>query len=138
VLSVVLHAPRGPFYSPKGPRSCWSSIWKALVALCPWVHRTVRYTPDSEQCNSYKILDWLVSCSRGYQTIRWGAPDCSILHLTQGHISLSIVSTKNNLQSARIIPLFLQDCRVCILFLQLSICFSLTLSSYSQLYVSSK
>jgi hypothetical protein len=27
-------------YSPKGPRSHCSSIWKALVAFCPWVHRT--------------------------------------------------------------------------------------------------
>jgi hypothetical protein len=39
MLGVVLHAPRGPFYSPKGPKSRWSSIWKALVAFCPWVHR---------------------------------------------------------------------------------------------------
>jgi hypothetical protein len=48
-LGVELHAPRGPFYSPKGARSRWSSIWKALVTLCPRVHRTVRCTPDSEQ-----------------------------------------------------------------------------------------
>jgi hypothetical protein len=49
LLGVELHAPRGPFYSPKGPRSLWSSIWKALVAFCPWVHRTVWCTLDSEQ-----------------------------------------------------------------------------------------
>jgi hypothetical protein len=28
----MLHAPRGPFYSPKRPRCRWSLIWKALVA----------------------------------------------------------------------------------------------------------
>jgi hypothetical protein len=49
LLGVELHAPRGPFYSPKGPRSLWSSIWKALVAFCSWVHRTVWCTLDSEQ-----------------------------------------------------------------------------------------
>jgi hypothetical protein len=27
MLGVVLHVPRGPFYSPKRPRSRWSSIW---------------------------------------------------------------------------------------------------------------
>jgi hypothetical protein len=30
-----------PFYSPKGVRSRWSSIWKALVAFCQRVHWTV-------------------------------------------------------------------------------------------------
>ena len=41
MLGVVLQVSRGPFYSPKGPRSHWSSIWKALVAFCPRVHRTL-------------------------------------------------------------------------------------------------
>jgi hypothetical protein len=75
--------PRGPFYSPKEPRSRWSSIWKALVALCPRVHRTVRSTPESEQCNDYWILDWLVSDFGGTRpsTSRWLAstPDRSRL-----------------------------------------------------------
>jgi hypothetical protein len=35
MLGVLLHAPRGFIYSPKGPRSHWSSIWKALVAFYP-------------------------------------------------------------------------------------------------------
>jgi hypothetical protein len=48
--------PRGPFIAPKWPRSHWNSIWKALVALCPRVHRTVRCTPDTTQCNSYRSL----------------------------------------------------------------------------------
>jgi hypothetical protein len=40
VLGVLLLASRGPFYSPKGARSRWSSIWKALVAFCLLVHVT--------------------------------------------------------------------------------------------------
>jgi hypothetical protein len=90
MLGVELHTARGPFYSPKGPRSRWSSIWKALVAYCLWVHRTVRCTPDSEQCNNYKIPDWLVSCSRGYQTVRWVALDRSVYHVTVGPWSLLV------------------------------------------------
>jgi hypothetical protein len=40
----VLHAPRGPFYSPKAARSCWRPTWKANLAFCRVVHRTVRCT----------------------------------------------------------------------------------------------
>jgi hypothetical protein len=43
MLGVVLHAPRGHFYSPKAARSRWNSIWKAILALCSSVHRTVRW-----------------------------------------------------------------------------------------------
>jgi hypothetical protein len=84
------------FYSPKGPRSCWSSIWKALVAFCSRVHRTAWCTSDTAQCNDYESLDWLVSTSMGYRTVRWskwpvapanvstsrwlvGTPDCPTL-----------------------------------------------------------
>jgi hypothetical protein len=34
----------GPFYSPKAARSHWRSIWKAFLAFCRVVHRTVRCT----------------------------------------------------------------------------------------------
>jgi hypothetical protein len=44
MLGVLLHVPRGPFYSPKAARSCWRSIWKAILAFCRVVHRTVRCT----------------------------------------------------------------------------------------------
>jgi hypothetical protein len=48
-------APRVLLY-PKGPMSRWNSIWKALVAFYPWVHRTVRCTPDTARCNDYRSL----------------------------------------------------------------------------------
>jgi hypothetical protein len=40
MLGVLLHAPRGPFYSPKAARSRWRSTWKAILAFCRVVHRT--------------------------------------------------------------------------------------------------
>jgi hypothetical protein len=42
MLGILLHAPRGPFYSPKAARSHWRSIWKANLAFCRVAHRTVR------------------------------------------------------------------------------------------------
>jgi hypothetical protein len=44
MLSVLLHAPRGPFYSPKAARSHWEQSRKAILAFCRLVHRTVRCT----------------------------------------------------------------------------------------------
>jgi hypothetical protein len=44
MLGYLLHAPRGPFYSPKAARSCWKHSWKAILAFCRVVHRTVRCT----------------------------------------------------------------------------------------------
>jgi hypothetical protein len=52
MLGVVLHVPRGPFYSPKADRSCWSSIWKAILAFCRVAHQTVRCITGHEQCLS--------------------------------------------------------------------------------------
>jgi hypothetical protein len=56
MLGVVLHAPRGPFYSPKGPRSRWSSICQALVAFCPQVHRTVNSATTKNPLIGYFLL----------------------------------------------------------------------------------
>jgi hypothetical protein len=42
MLRYLLHAPRGPFYSPKAARSRWRQTWKAILAFCRVVHRTVR------------------------------------------------------------------------------------------------
>jgi hypothetical protein len=44
MLGVLLHAPRGPFYSPKAARSRWEHFKKAILALCRLAHRTVRCT----------------------------------------------------------------------------------------------
>jgi hypothetical protein len=40
VLGFFLHAPRGPFYSPKAARSRWRPTRKAKVAFCRVAHRT--------------------------------------------------------------------------------------------------
>jgi hypothetical protein len=44
MLGLLLHAPRGPFYSPKAARSRWRLTRKAKVAFCRVAHRTVRCT----------------------------------------------------------------------------------------------
>jgi hypothetical protein len=44
MLGVLLHAPRGPFYSPKAARSHWEHSRKAILAFCRLAHRTVRCT----------------------------------------------------------------------------------------------
>jgi hypothetical protein len=41
-LVIFLHAPRGPFYSPKVARSRWEQSRKADLAFCRLAHRTVR------------------------------------------------------------------------------------------------
>jgi hypothetical protein len=41
MLSVLLHAPRGPFYSPKAARSRWEQSRKAILAFCRLAHRTL-------------------------------------------------------------------------------------------------
>jgi hypothetical protein len=38
---VLLHAPRGPFYSPKAARSRWEHSRKAILAFCRLAHRTL-------------------------------------------------------------------------------------------------
>jgi hypothetical protein len=42
MLGWLLHAPRGPFYSPKAARSRWRHSWKANLAFCRVAHRAVR------------------------------------------------------------------------------------------------
>jgi hypothetical protein len=41
-IAISIHAPRGPFYSPKAARSRWRQLWKANLAFCRVAHRTVR------------------------------------------------------------------------------------------------
>jgi hypothetical protein len=42
MLDILLHAPRGPFYSPKAARSHWEHCWKAILAFCRLAQRIVR------------------------------------------------------------------------------------------------
>jgi hypothetical protein len=42
MLGVILHVPRGPFYSPKAARSRWEHSMKAILPFCRLAHRTVR------------------------------------------------------------------------------------------------
>jgi hypothetical protein len=44
MLGVLLHAPRGPFYSPKAARSRWEHSRKVILAFCRLTHQTVRCT----------------------------------------------------------------------------------------------
>jgi hypothetical protein len=44
MLRVLLHEPRGPFYSPKAARSRWEQSRKTILAFCRLAHRTVRCT----------------------------------------------------------------------------------------------
>jgi hypothetical protein len=44
MLGDILHAPRGPFYSPKAARSRWEHSRKAILAFCRLAHPTVRCT----------------------------------------------------------------------------------------------
>jgi hypothetical protein len=41
ILGVLLHALRGPFYSPKAARSRWEHSRKAILAFCRLAHQTV-------------------------------------------------------------------------------------------------
>jgi hypothetical protein len=44
MLGVLLHAPRGPFYSPKAARSRWKQYGKTIISFCWVAHQTVRCT----------------------------------------------------------------------------------------------
>jgi hypothetical protein len=57
MLGDVVHAPSGPFYSPKAARSHWSSIWKAILAFC-------RALPDmNSPCPVPDLLPYLAQPS---------------------------------------------------------------------------
>jgi hypothetical protein len=72
----------GPFYSPNEPRSRWSSIQKALIAFCPWAHRTVWCTTgqwivhdshlvwQADRCQP--LVPWHTGQSGGTPILRYG------------------------------------------------------------------
>jgi hypothetical protein len=65
MLGCLLHAPRGPFYSPKAARSRWRPTRKAILAFCRVAHRTV-------QCTTRQPLFMSGAWSPSYS----GADDC--------------------------------------------------------------
>jgi hypothetical protein len=75
MLGLLLHAPRGPFYSPKAARSRWKQTGKAILAFCRVAHRTVRYTTGQVlfivRCRSPSKNSTVDSCRNGAV----GAPD---------------------------------------------------------------
>jgi hypothetical protein len=84
MLGYCFMAPRGSFYSPKGPRSRWSFIWKLLAFPVCGCTGMSGGAPDTAQCNCQQIPDWSLFISDGHQTIWWCAPDCLVRHLTVG------------------------------------------------------
>jgi hypothetical protein len=82
MLGTLLHAPRGPFYSPKAARSRLEQIWKAIFAFCLVAHRTVRCTPDTVRCPIcfYKKRIRPLLSDADLHTV--GAPDMSGAHRT--------------------------------------------------------
>jgi hypothetical protein len=75
MLGVLLHAPRGPFYSPKAARSHWKQSGKAILAFCRVAHRTVRCTIGQAlfmvRCRSPSKNSIVDCCKNGAV----GAPD---------------------------------------------------------------
>jgi hypothetical protein len=56
-LGLLLHAPRGPFYSPKAARSRWRPTRKAILAFYRVAHRAVRcrspsFSGADDRCTS--------------------------------------------------------------------------------------
>jgi hypothetical protein len=86
MLVVLLHAPRGPFYSPKVARSRWEQSRKANLAFCRLVHRTVRCTTG----HCPMLISFLFWRSRPL-TIwsRWHTGHCSVPPWDRwpGHVS---------------------------------------------------
>jgi hypothetical protein len=75
MLGVLLHAPRGPFYSPKAARSRWEHSRKAILAFCRLAHRTVRCT--TRHCPVR--ISFLIWRSRPLQSwSRWRTGHCPV------------------------------------------------------------
>jgi hypothetical protein len=67
-----LHTPRGSFYSPKGQRSRFFFVWKALVAFYLRAHRTVN-SARLLSIPTTSIVELVVASfdSSAHQTVRW-------------------------------------------------------------------
>jgi hypothetical protein len=72
MLVFLLHAPRGPFYSPKAARSRWRNSWQAILAFCRVVHRT-------SPIHCPVQIAFLIWCSRPLKIwSRWRTGHCSV------------------------------------------------------------
>jgi hypothetical protein len=60
----------GSFYSPKGPKSHWSSIWKGPDAFCP--RSGAHQTQHSGTVTRSWLVTFRVSVSGGHRTVQWG------------------------------------------------------------------
>jgi hypothetical protein len=75
MLGVLLHAPRGSFYSPKAARSRWEQSRKAIIAFCRLAHRIVRCTTGHYPMR----ISFLFWRSRPLETwSRWRTGHCPV------------------------------------------------------------
>jgi hypothetical protein len=65
MLGYLLHAPRGPFYSPKAARSCWEHCRKAILAFCRLAHRIVRCTTAHRTLSGVDLFPYLAKPTVG-------------------------------------------------------------------------
>jgi hypothetical protein len=90
MLGVLLHVPRGLFYSPKAARSRWRLTWKAIPAFCRVVHRTVRCTTGQPLFMSSARSPSISGASDRWSLGSVGAPDtvrCTQSTVGAGHVS---------------------------------------------------
>jgi hypothetical protein len=75
MLGYLLHAPRGPFYSPKASRSRWRPTRKAILAFCRVAHWTVRCTTGQPLFMSGARFPSIPGAADGCNSGLVGAPD---------------------------------------------------------------
>ena len=89
-LGFLLHAPRGPFYSPKAAMSRWRQSWKANLAFCRVAHRTVRCTTGQSLWLSGARSPSYSGADDHCRFVAVGAPDtvrCPLPTVGAGHVS---------------------------------------------------
>jgi hypothetical protein len=60
MLGYLLHAPRGPFYSPKAARSSWRHSWKLILPSVGWRTGQSGVPPDNHySCPACDFLPFL-------------------------------------------------------------------------------
>jgi hypothetical protein len=86
MLGILLHAPRGLFYSPKSARSRWRSTWKANLAFCRVVHLDCpvhhRIGPVAVRCST-PFLIWRIRPLGRWS--RWRTGHCPV-HIRQSGV----------------------------------------------------